>query len=134
MKLVRNPQRRHTDGFIGVKFRERPLREDLDDRLERREELLIKHQVPDILSIPLYDRDLHTSFIFDRMADDEIVEKKRILNIDPTDKRFNFDNEIQRFVNEQENKYNQNEQREDKRDRENSRDSAFSSYHGKFSL
>ena len=114
-----------------MKFREKPYRTDIAKRLELREELLAKYNAQDILGIPIYDRNLHTSFIFDRMANDEIVEKKRVLNIDPTDKRYNFDNEIQRFVNEQENKNAEikNDKKGDKN--EMSRDSAFSSYLGK---
>lgn len=132
LKLIRNPERRNTDGFIGVKLIEKPVRTDIGLRLELKEELLVKYQAQDIIGIPIYDRNLHTSFIYDRMANDEIVEKKRVLNIDPTDKRYNFDNEIQRFVNEQENK-NGDDKNEKKADKNhNSRESAFSSYIGKF--
>jgi len=131
LKRIRNPQRRHTDGFIGVKFREKPMRKDIDDRLELKEELLVKYSAQRILDIPIYDRNLHTSFIFDRMAHDEIVEKKRVFNLDPTDKRYNYDNEIIRFVKEKE---EDNDNGEDKKidKSQNSRESAFSSYIGKF--
>jgi hypothetical protein len=77
-------------------------------------------------NIPIYDRNLHTSFIFDRLApDNNLVEKKRVLNIDPTDKRYDFGNEVKRFVNEQQNKLQEKEGK-DKEKHELSRASAFS--------
>lgn len=127
MKLIRNPQRRHTDGFIGVKFRQKQFRKDLEDRLERKDDLLVKYEVGRLIDVPHYERDLHTSLIFERAVKEDIGEKKRVLNIDPTDKRYVFENEIKRFVNEQ--KANEGEKKKIK-DNDLSHGSAYSSYMG----
>ena len=128
MKRIRNPQRRHTDGLIGVKFRVAPYRKDIEERLEKKDELLVQFDVQRLVDIPPFERDLHTSLIFDRAMDEEVVEKKRVLNIDPTDKRYVFENEINRFVKEQ--KHNEKEKLRLK-ENDQSRASAFSSYLGK---
>ena len=102
MKLIRNPRRRHTDGMIGLKFREAPQRMDLDDRLNLRDELVNnKYEVDNINELPPYEKQLHMSLIFDRIQNDEIGEKNtRVFKIDPMDKRYVFENEIKRFMKE----------------------------------
>lgn len=90
MKIIRNPRRRYTDGMIGVKFREPPYRKDLDERLNRKDELFTKYATNNINDIPVYDRDLHTSLIFDVIDKDEGNDNKRNFFIDPMDKRYVF--------------------------------------------
>ena len=127
MKKIRNPQRRHTDGLIGVKFRTAPFRTGIEGRLEKKDELLVRYEAQRYIDVPDFERDLHTSLIFDRAMEEDVVEKKRVLNIDPTDKRYVFENEINRFVKEQ--KQNEKEKMKHK-ENEFSRASAFSSYLG----
>lgn len=112
--------------MIGVKFDKPVIRKDLAPRITERNTILEECEVWCVAEIP-YDKDrIHSSFIYEEMMYMEDENGAAIINIDPTDKRFAFDNEIKRLVKNK--KKSENKRDRLIKDMEDSRGSAFSSY------
>ncbi|CDW80386.1 ef hand family protein [Stylonychia lemnae] len=97
MSLVRVKGRRGSDGMIGVVPFLEEFREDLDKLAEKRKN--IKEENP--YDFPIMKDRMHYSFIWDRYTLFELENVEENIAIDPTDNRLNLQEEIQKFMNKQ---------------------------------